>query len=249
MYQIFYDWDVALGIGLGHDSWMNDDTALFTQTLVETLAPWHISATSEQLQRLAQHYTAMVAFNQVTNLTRIIKPVEAAIKHYADSLALLAWSNERSLPIRSVLDVGTGAGFPAVPLAIMRPTWNITAIDGTAKKIEFVRDWASASGIANVCCVHAHSKHWETDKKFDLVTCRALAKLESAIEQTAPFVQGGGHLVLYKSASITSEELQAGNQAAHRNGLSFLERYDYSLKVGSEVLARTLLIYQLANSP
>jgi 16S rRNA G527 N7-methylase RsmG len=105
--------------------------------------------------RLFEHYQQVVEANRSFNLTRITGPADAAVKHYADSLSLLAspWVDAERSTV--VLDVGTGAGFPAAPLAIVCPRWSVLAIDGTAKKVRFVQACAEAMGLGNLEGRHA----------------------------------------------------------------------------------------------
>lgn len=220
------------------------DAEIFETTLTQQLAQWLLEPSPEQLGQMASHHGAMVETNRSMNLTRITEPAESAIRHFTDSLALLAWSQSNATEIQTVLDVGTGAGFPAVPLAIMRPDWKITAIDGTKKKTDFVRESASAIGLANLKTEHAHTTHWTTSETFDVVAARALAKLPEAIEQTARFVGYGGHLVAYKSASINQEEREAGEQTAKQHGLKCCEPFEYQLTIGEAALDRVLIVFQ-----
>ena len=131
----------------------------FTSTLIQALDRWDLSVTPTQLEQLCAHFAAVIEANRVMNLTRITEPVEAAIKHYADSLALLLWVREDRIDVESILDIGTGAGFPAVPLAVLKPLWDITAIDGTRKKIRFLQEAAADLRLSNVKAAHAHSRH------------------------------------------------------------------------------------------
>ena len=87
----------------------------FDRTLTHALNRWGMDLSAEQLHWLRNHFAAIINANRTMNLTRITEPVEAAVKHYADSLALLLWIDERRIEVESVLDIGTGAGFPAVP--------------------------------------------------------------------------------------------------------------------------------------
>ncbi len=155
---------------------MTNEPKSFETALTEALSHWNMPITSGQLAQMRTHFDALVETNRVMNLTRITDPKEAAIKHYADSLALLLWIDERRISVKSILDIGTGGGFPAVPLAITRPDWLITAIDGTGKKIDFVRRTAKTIGLDNLHCVHTHSCHWNDTIKRDhpsAITCSA----------------------------------------------------------------------------
>ena len=167
----------------------------FSSHLIDALVDLRLSPTDDQLRKLHGHYNAMIEANRSFNLTRITDPKEAAIKHYADSLALLPWADGVGEKIDSVLDVGTGAGFPAFPLAVLRPQWSVTAIDATRKKTDFVARTAASLGVENLRCEHAHSEHWKafpeggrpSANQYHLVVFRALSKPAKAIQQAGRF--------------------------------------------------------------
>ncbi len=233
---------------------------VFERTLVAALARWDLSVDCDQVRRLRRHFDTMIETNRTMNLTRITDPVGAAVKHYADSLAPLSWvEKRRRIAILTVLDIGTGAGFPAVPLAVLRPGWSITAIDATRKKIDFLRRTAAAIGLKNLHCEHAHSKHWKPSAisfqpsamsrrrptpGFDLVVFRALTSLAKSLEQTAGYAARDGWLVAYKTASVDPAEQQAADRAAAKLHLRLDERFPYDLALDNEKLSRVLYIYR-----
>ncbi len=253
---------------------MHDGLTAFDTALTTALARWGITIDAGRLDRLRAHFQAVVDANRTMNLTRITEPVEAALKHYADSLAVLTWIENRSIAVRTVLDVGTGAGFPAVPLAVMRPDWSVTAIDATAKKIDFLRRSVAAIGLTNITCEHAHSVHWDRTTAgkieqvdlrdlpqdarrsrqvspgstcptgFDLVIFRALSTLAKSLEQTAGYVARDGWLVAYKTDSVDSAEQHAADLAAPKLRLRLIERYAYDLELDSETIRRALYVYR-----
>ncbi len=231
----------------------------FDETLTAALARWGLSIEPDRLHQLRAHYEAVVEANRTMNLTRITDPVEAAVKHYADSLALLLWVERRKIAVQTVLDVGTGAGFPAVPLAVMRPDWSVTAIDATRKKIDFLRRTADAMSLDNLHCEHAHSEHWKPAAvshqvsaisrqpagiSFDLVVFRALTSLAKSLEQTSGYVAQGGWLVAYKTASMDPAEREAADRAAAKLHLRLDERFAYELEFESQKLNRVLFVYR-----
>ncbi len=253
---------------------MHDGLTPFDTALTTALARWGITIEAGCLDRLRAHFQAVIETNRAMNLTRITEPVEAAVKHYADSLAALTWVESRNIAVQTVLDVGTGAGFPAVPLAVMRPDWSVTAIDATAKKIDFLRRTAAAIGLTNLDCKHAHSLHWERSSAgnvgqvevrdlpqgarrsrqvspgstcptgFDLVIFRALSALAKSLEQTAGCVAGDGWLVAYQTDSVDSAQQLAADLAAPKLRLRLIERYAYDLELGGETIRRVLYVYR-----
>jgi len=223
---------------------MSVHQALFDSTLQAALRRWELPITPTQVDRLRVHYEAVVETNRVMNLTRITDPVEAAVKHYADSLALLLWSRERSIAVRTVLDVGTGAGFPAVPLAVLQPEWEVTAIDATRKKVEFITRTAAAMGMENLSVQQAHTSHWQSVRTFQVVAIRALGPLAKCMESCAAFVKPGGWLVAYKTASVTRDEISAAEKLLKRTRMRVEEPFAYDLQLGDETLHRMLHLFR-----
>ncbi len=211
--------------------------------IVSALARWEIPVTPQQVDRLRAHFAMLLEANRLMNLTRITDPLEAAVKHYVDSLALLPWAAERRTAVRTVLDLGTGGGFPAVPLAIMRPDWSITAIDATGKKIDFVAHAAATLEIANLHAEHAHSEHWKSDRTFDVVVARAVGPLERCLKAGARFLAAPGRLVVYKTRAQADLEAPAVRQAVRTLRLTFEGPYCYQLFLREETFERALLIY------
>jgi 16S rRNA (guanine527-N7)-methyltransferase len=218
--------------------------ALFDSTLHEALRRWELPITPTQAGRLWVHFEAVVETNRTMNLTRITDPVEAAVKHYADSLGLLLWSRERSIAVRTVLDIGTGAGFPAVPLAVMRPEWTVTAIDATRKKVEFLVRTAAAMGMDNFNVEQAHTAHWQSERTFQVVATRALGPLAKCLESCAAFVRPGGWLVAYKTASVARDEIAAAEKLLKRTRMRVEEPFAYDLQLGDETLHRALHLFR-----
>jgi 16S rRNA (guanine527-N7)-methyltransferase len=215
----------------------------FGVVLSEALRRWKLPVTGKQFRQLCRHYALLVEANRGMNLTRIVDPAEAAIKHYVDSLSLLLWPAGRKPNRVTLLDVGTGAGFPSVPLAIMRPDWNVVAIDGTRKKAEFVQRVAAELELTNLEAVHAHSMHWDDPRRFDLVIFRALASLERAVDQCAARVTPHGRLVAYQTPRSAAAWTTVKSKKRH--GLSGPDAFFYELQFGDKTLTRVLLTWRL----
>jgi 16S rRNA (guanine527-N7)-methyltransferase len=220
-----------------------NDQSIFRAALQEAAASIGLAVSEAHVLTMWRHFAAMVRQNEVMNLTRITDPAEAAVKHYADSLALGAWVAKENVQIRSVLDVGTGAGFPAVPLAIVQADWQITAIDGTRKKVDFVRQCAAELGLSNLRAEHAHANHWKTSQRFDVVTLRAVCKLDEAIEMCARFVRHPGWLLVYKTAQVEEAERDSGIAVARAAGMAE-SVFQYELSDRGEALRRSLFAYK-----
>jgi 16S rRNA (guanine527-N7)-methyltransferase len=223
---------------------MSVEPDTFEGAVSTALARWRLFIEPEQIEKLRAHFQAVVEANRTMNLTRITDPLEAAIMHYADSLALLPWIRDRDVTVHTVLDVGTGAGFPAVPLAVMRPDWSVTALDATGKKVAFLRQTVGMLGLANLHCEHAHSRHWKPGGTFDLVVSRALTKLPTSLQDTARQVTPDGWLIAYKTPSMDAAERDAATTMAHKLRLHVHEHYVYGLQLGDETLHRLLYVYR-----
>ena len=218
----------------------------FATVLADALRHLGVAATPDQLQRLSDHFDLLLEGNRQFNLTRITDPVRAARLLYADSAAVLAWAAARPDRIQTVLDVGTGGGFPAVPLAVLAPRWRITALEATRKKAAFVERSAARLGITNLRVVHAHGSHWKTERPFDLVTFKAVAALDVCLVQARRYVAADGHVAIYKTASLPADEAAAGRTAARRLRFTELPTFQYEFPGLQDVAGFALCIYKSA---
>lgn len=166
----------------------------------------------EQLQLLAD---LMLQDPMYASVSKISDPEEVAIKHFLDSLAPLGLNSE-IWGARQILDLGTGGGFPCLPLAVALPHSNFVAVDSRQKSVDFVARVAEKAGIKNVITRHARIEDLGRDTAFrersDLVVCRALSAIRILIEYTLPLLKNGGHAFFYKGPKV-QEELFEANRA------------------------------------
>lgn len=235
---------LARGAHAVQNGGMSDDVQRFNEALLAGAARWGLPLAPEQLNRIRAHYLAMLEANRVMNLTRITDPVEAAVMHYLDAMAFLLWADRTHAGLRTVLDVGTGAGLPAWPLAVMRPDWSVTAIDATGKKIVFLQKTIEMVGLPNLKAEHAHSQHWPGQRRFDAVLVRAVASLAKCIRQAARHVERDGWLAAYKSETINQEEKENAEEAAKELKLKPARPFRYELHLDDEVIKRSLQLYR-----
>ncbi len=142
------------------------------------------------------------------NLTSITDDGEIELKHFIDSLV-----GEKFIPFNSsVLDLGSGAGFPGLPLKIVREDINLTMLDSVNKKVEFLKATIKKLNLANACAVHSRIEDLPKDKKFDIVVSRAVASLSTLLEYALPFIKKDGLFIAYKSGTI-EEEMKAAQNA------------------------------------
>lgn len=171
--------------------------------------------------KIERLHDLLTAANRTTNLTRITEPGEFLIRHVLDSLSLLPFLPEGA----NLADVGSGPGFPAVPLAVVRPDLGITAIEATGKKCAFIESVRDELELANLRVLHRRAEEAGRDpelrESFGRVTGRALSALPVLLELTAPLLKPGGQLLAMKGANF-QPELDAAAHAADELGLVYL---------------------------
>lgn len=178
-----------------------------------------IELSPEQLRQFETYYQELVQWNRKFNLTAITEYEDVQAKHFLDSLAGLPILVEElgvSLPLHTSLhmvDVGTGAGFPAIPLKIAAPNLQVTLMDGTGKKIQFLKQLSDALALSNVETVQGRAEELGRDpiyrERFDIVTARAVAPLNTLVEYLLPLVRLNGYALIYKGPSAPEEFIDA----------------------------------------
>ncbi len=223
----------------------DSDLSAFTESLQAALTDLGIWLHAGQRDRMARHFTLLVEANRSVNLTRITSAREAAVKHYADSLSILACPELHSMPNGTVLDVGTGGGFPAVPLAIARPAWCITAIDGTRKKSDHVAGAAATLGLGNLMVRHARSRDLAAESRtYDLVTFRAVADAMTCVKEARRLVTAQGWVACYLTRRQADDLDATAERRSTRLGFAAPVRWDYALRLADSAFERSLLLWQ-----
>ena len=164
-----------------------------------------LSCSEEEAKNLFLLTERMLEVNKSLNLTAIKDEKSIILKHYVDSVTISSHIPEGS----RLMDVGCGAGFPTLPLAIFRPDLNITALDGTAKRIKYVDETAKMLGLSNVTAISARAEELANNVEyrecFDIVAARAVASLPVLCELCLPFVKIGGAMIAMKSQQADDE--------------------------------------------
>ncbi len=176
---------------------------------------YQILITNEQIEKFDLFYKLLIEWNENINLTAITEYQEVIKKHFLDSCLLL---KEYSLNIfneKKIIDVGTGAGFPGIPLAILLPNTSFTLVDSLNKRIDFLRAVIMHLGLNNVELYHGRAEDLGRDEKFreqfDYCVSRAVAGLPLLLEYCSPFIKESGSLLLYKSKKTNQEIEEAEN--------------------------------------
>ena len=165
-------------------------------------------------KKLERYRDLLLEWNENVNLTAITDPEEVRIKHFEDSLTCL--ESGLFFPGAKVIDVGTGAGFPGLPLAMARPDISVTLLDSLKKRLLFLDEVIAQTDIQNAKTVHARAEDGGRDKnlreRFDIVVSRAVSRLSVLCEYTLPYLKVGGTLIAMKGPSA-EEELQEAQNA------------------------------------
>lgn len=198
---------------------------------------------NERVRAAFDRYAEMLTErNEKVNLTAITDPVEIRVKHFTDSLAAIDLIKTGA----TVLDIGSGAGFPGIPLKIARDDISVTLLDSVNKKVAFMNDVIADLGLKNIEAVHARIEDFPHKGEFDVAVSRAVAELTTLAEYALPFVKVGGTFVAYKSEKAEAEAAAAGNAVALLGGRL---REIREVNVAPGLTRRLIVVDKIAPTP
>ncbi|QVK17884.1 16S rRNA (guanine(527)-N(7))-methyltransferase RsmG [Mycoplasmatota bacterium] len=207
---------------------------------IQDLKKHNVEIDEKQLSLFKQYYEILVEYNQKMNLTSITDKDEVYLKHFYDSLSLLFYcSIEENFKL---CDVGAGAGFPSIPLKIVRPDLKITIVDSLGKRIQFLNHLIKKLDLNEVNMVHSRAEEFSVNNResYDIVTGRAVARLNILSELCVPLVRENGKFIAMKGQT-GHEELQEAKNAIKTLGCELKAVHEFSLPLNGG--SRNILIF------
>ena len=211
----------------------------FNEELLEKASILSVRFSVEQMEQFYKYMNLLIEWNEKMNLTAIIEPSEIILKHFIDSITILKDIKDDS----TVVDVGTGAGFPGIPLSIMNPTLKITLVDSLNKRLIFLQEVINELDLKNVELVHARAEEFGRNKKyrekFDVATSRAVANLATLSEYLLPLVKINGKAISMKAGNA-SQEIEDAKKAIKTLGGNINNIEEFNLPQSD--IGRTIII-------
>lgn len=219
------------------------------EKFVLELSKHNFELTDKQKQQFKLYFKMLIEVNEHVNLTRITEEDEVYLKHFYDSITPLFAFGEIFKDGATLCDVGAGAGFPSIPLKILKTSLKVTIVDSLQKRLNFLKDLISELGLTDVELVHGRAEDVGQNKlyreKFDIVTARAVARMSVLSEYCLPLVKKGGYFVALKGPKA-EDELDDGKKALEVLGGKLIKDEELTLPESEE--ERTLVLVQKVKS-
>ena len=219
----------------------------FNEKLLEKASVLGVRFSVEQMEQFYKYMNLLIEWNEKMNLTAIIEPSEIILKHFIDSITILKDIKDGS----TVVDVGTGAGFPGIPLSIMNPTLKITLVDSLNKRLIFLQEVIKELNLKNVELIHARAEEFGRNKKyrekFDIATSRAVANLATLSEYLLPLVKINGQAISMKAGNA-SQEIEEAQKAIKTLG-GHINRIDEFYLPQTDIARTIIIIDKIKETP
>ena len=217
----------------------------FNNSLIEKANCIGIEISQENAKQFYKYMKLLLEWNEKMNLTAITDPEEIILKHFVDSLTIMPYLSNAN----TILDVGTGAGFPGLPLKILESNKEFTLLDSLNKRITFLQTVISELELKNVQAIHGRAEEYISQKResYDIVTSRAVAKLNVLIEYMLPFVKVGGRCICMKSFEIEGELKEAKKAIEILGGE--IEKVDEITLPTTDIKRKIVIIKKIKNTP
>ena len=216
--------------------------------LIQAAKELDIMLSDEQVSQFIRYYEILVEWNSFMNLTGITEYDEVVVKHFIDSLLIVKTFDLSS--IKSLIDIGTGAGFPGIPLKIIYPDIKVVLLDSLNKRIKFLNEVISQLGLTKIETIHGRAEDFGRDKnyreKFDLCVSRAVANLATLSEYCIPFVKKEGYFIPFKSGKIADEVEEAKKAVKILGGK--LEEVKPSVLPNTDIERSFVIIHKIDNT-
>lgn len=209
----------------------------------------NICLNGEQIDRFNQYYSMLVEWNKVMNLTGITEYQEVCLKHFTDSLTIARVLDMEN--VSALIDIGTGAGFPGIPIKIAFPHIDVVLLDSLNKRIRFLDAVCDNLGLKSVKTLHGRAEDYAKNsmyrEQFDVCASRAVANLSTLSEYCIPFVKKGGYFVSYKSGNSDEEIRESENAVKILGGK--IEEADRFMLPGTDIGRTLIKISKISNTP
>ncbi len=228
---------------------MNKEDMVCFERFEEKLGEWNISLTGKQKEQFLLYFDLLEKGNSIMNLTTIIAFEDVLDKHFLDSLSVASVMDLSK--VKTLMDIGTGAGFPGIPIKILYPQIKVTLLDSSKKKVLFLNETVQALDLEDIIAIHGRAEDYAKDPiyrdSYELVTSRAVALLASLSELCLPFVKKGGYFVSYKSEKAVEEMANAKNAIFLLNGK--VERQEDFYLPGTDIFRKLIVILKVGGTP
>lgn len=219
----------------------------FTKIFNNYLEKLDLKLTEKQIEKFYNYMNLLIEWNKKINLTAIVEPKDIILKHFIDSLTIVKYIKKGE----TIIDVGTGAGFPGIPLKIVRDDLKITLADSLNKRINFLNEVINKLDLKNIETIHTRAEELGKNKKyrekFDIATSRAVANMSTLSEYLIPFIKVEGKCICMKSSDIDAE-LENAKNAINILGCKIESKDKFNLP-NSDLGRSVIILKKVKNTP